>query len=92
MQSKIKPVALQHDQTQTTNYQAPTPATLPHDGMSRYQQFKQFCPFSREKFRQLSKLGRAPQPIRFSERCTAYSNRELHRFFADPIAYRVEVL
>jgi hypothetical protein len=35
--------------------------------------------------------GKAPQPIKLSERCTAYPNRELHKFFADPLNYRAEV-
>lgn len=64
--------------------------SLPADGMSRWSQIAPFSPFSREKFRQLVIVGRAPQPVKFSERCTAYSNRELHRFFADPLNYRAE--
>ncbi len=65
--------------------------SLPVDGMSRWNQIQPFSPFSREKFRQLVIIGKAPQPIKFSERCTAYSNKELHRFFADPLNYSVEV-
>ncbi|NUT60638.1 transcriptional regulator [Herbaspirillum sp. C9C3] len=61
---------------------------LPADGMSRWRDLEPFCPFSREKFRQLVIAGKAPQPVKFSERCTAYQNRELHRFFADPLNYR----
>lgn len=64
--------------------------TLPLDGMSRWNQFAAFSPFSREKFRQLVLAGKAPKPYKFSERCTAYQNRELHRFFADPLNYRVD--
>ena len=64
--------------------------SLPHDGMSRWNQIAPFSPVCREKFRQLVKAGKAPQPVRFSERCTAYSNRELHRFFADPLNYRAQ--
>ena len=63
--------------------------SLPLDGMSRWNQIKRFSPFSREKFRQLVRAGKAPQPVKFSERCTAYPNRELHRFFDDPLNYRV---
>ncbi len=59
--------------------------SLPADGLSRWRQFAPFSPFSREKFRQLVKAGKAPQPVRFSARCTAYSNKELHLFFADNI-------
>lgn len=71
--------------------QTATPSkTLPIDGMSRWKQAAPFCPFSREKFRQLVIAGKAPQPVKFSERCTAYSNRELHKFFADPLNYSAE--
>lgn len=64
---------------------------LPSDGMSRWLEFENFCPFSREKFRQLVRAGKAPQPVKFSERCTAYQNRELHKFIADPLNYSAEV-
>ncbi len=63
--------------------------TLPLTGKSRFSNFKKFCPFSREKFRQLSKAGKAPRPERLGIRCTFYDNKELHRFLADPINYRV---
>ncbi|MDB4873345.1 MAG: transcriptional regulator [Gemmatimonadales bacterium] len=65
----------------------PARKSLPADGMSRWNQIAPFSPFSREKFRQLVIAGKAPQPIKFSERCTAYANRELHKFFADPLNY-----
>ena len=64
--------------------------SLPVDGMSRWSQIAPFSPFSREKFRQLVLAGKAPPAHRLSERCTAYQNRELHRFFADPVNYTVE--
>ncbi|NHZ80108.1 transcriptional regulator [Massilia sp. CCM 8695] len=64
--------------------------TLPVDGMSRWNQIAPFSPFSREKFRQLVIAGKAPPAHRLSERCTAYQNRELHRFFADPVNYTAE--
>jgi prophage regulatory protein len=64
--------------------------TLPADGMSRWSQIAPFSPFSREKFRQLVRDGKAPQPVKFSKRCTAYHNSELHRFFADPLNYIAE--
>ena len=64
--------------------------TLPKIGMSRFSQFKKFLPLSREKFRQLSKAGKAPQGIRMGSRLTMYSNEELHRFLANPIDYVLE--
>lgn len=65
--------------------------TLPADGFSRWQQIKHFAPISREKFRQMVKAGKAPQPVKFSARITAYDNRELHRFFADPLNYTADL-
>lgn len=64
--------------------------TLPRIGMSRFSQFKKYLPLSREKFRQLSKAGKAPQAIRMGSRLTMYSNEELHRFLANPIDYALE--
>jgi predicted DNA-binding transcriptional regulator AlpA len=66
--------------------------TLPKIGMSRFGQFKKFLPLSREKFRQLSKAGKAPQAIRMGSRLTMYSNAELHRFLSNPVTYRSEKL
>ena len=62
---------------------------LPKIGMSRFSQFKKFLPLSREKFRQLSKAGKAPQGIRMGSRLTMYSNEELHRFLANPPSYEI---
>ncbi len=67
----------------------PIPETLPVTGKSRFSQFKKFSPVSKEKFRQLSKAGRAPQPERLGIRCTFYDNQELHRWLADPVNYKV---
>lgn len=64
--------------------------TLPTIGMSRFSQFKRFLPLSREKFRQLSKAGKAPQAIRMGSRLTMYSNEDLHRFLANPLEYLLE--
>ena len=64
--------------------------TLPSIGMSRFSSFKDYLPFSREKFRQLSKAGKAPQGIRMGTRLTMYENREIHRFLSSPLNYRLE--
>jgi predicted DNA-binding transcriptional regulator AlpA len=61
--------------------------SLPKIGMSRFSQFKKYLPLSREKFRQLSKAGKAPRGIRMGTRLTMYSNEELHRFLANPLGY-----
>lgn len=70
------------------SHQLPIPETLPATGKSRFSQFKKFIPVSKEKFRLLSKAGRAPQPERMGMRCTFYDNGELHRWLADPVNYR----
>jgi len=63
---------------------------LPLIGMSRFSQFKRYLPLSREKFRQLSKAGKAPQGIRMGARLTMYSNEEIHRFLNNPLNYQKE--
>ena len=68
--------------------QTQEPAILPLTGKSRWSQAKKFLPVSREKFRQLSKAGRAPQPERLGVRCTFYDNQELHKWLKDPVSYR----
>jgi len=73
-----------------TTAQLPEPETLPSDGMSRWSRVKNFSPVGKETFRKLSKEGRAPQPIRMGIRCTMYSNRELHRWLADPVNYHAD--
>lgn len=72
------------------NHELQKPATLPAIGKSRFKNFAPFSPVSREKFRQLSLEGRAPQPERLGIRCTYYDNAELHKWLADPINYRAE--
>lgn len=67
------------------------PAVLPMTGKSRWSKIKHFAPVSREKFRQLSKEGRAPQPERMGIRITYYDNQELLKWLADPVNYRAEV-
>lgn len=64
--------------------------TLPLDGYSRFKQFQPFCPISREKFRQMVRNGKAPQPIYLSSRCALYKNSELHSFLSDITHYRAE--
>lgn len=65
--------------------------TLPRIGYSRLKQILPFLPISREKFRQLVRQGKAPQPIYLSSRCCMYTNASIHEFLADPINYQVEV-
>lgn len=75
----------------TTKDNHKTPDTLPQVGMSRWEQLKHFIPVSRESWRKLVIAGKAPQPVKLSERCTMYPNAEVHRWIADPANYRVEV-
>ncbi|PTB24511.1 transcriptional regulator [Paraburkholderia caribensis] len=45
-------------------------------------------PVSRETWRKLVREGRAPQGQRWTERCTVYSNEEVHRWMKDPAGYQ----
>ncbi len=66
------------------------PQTLPIDGYTRWRSLKAYLPFCRETLRKLEREGRFPQRIHLSLRCAAWPNRELHRYFADPIHYRAQ--
>ncbi|UTV54789.1 helix-turn-helix transcriptional regulator [Burkholderia arboris] len=66
------------------------PQTLPAIGFSRWEQLRQFIPVSRETWRKLVREGRAPQPQRWTERCTVYSNEEVHRWMKDPVGYQAQ--
>ena len=61
---------------------------LPLTGLSRFAQIKPFLPICREKCRQLSKAGKAPQPIRMGVRCTFYNNEDVHEWLKNPLNYR----
>ena len=68
----------------------PIPESLPLDGFSRWNDVEPFVPFCRETARKRELEGRFPRRHHLSQRCAAWSNRELHRCFADPINYRAE--
>jgi prophage regulatory protein len=65
--------------------------SLPLDGFSRWCDLRIFVPFSRETLRKRELEGRFPRRHHFSQRCAAWPNRELHRWFADPVNYCAEV-
>lgn len=62
---------------------------LPNVGLSRWNQLRYFIPVCRETWRKLVLNGKAPQPIRLTDRCTFYSNEEIHRWLSDPTGYSV---
>lgn len=64
--------------------------TLPLIGYSRWSDIKKLVPVSRETWRKMRKNGTAPQEILLSPRCVMYSNKEIHRFLADPTNYKAE--
>jgi len=80
-----------HNSCFSTSSQSDENLTLPFLGMSRWSQIKHFVPFSKEKFRQLSLVGKAPKPIRMGTRCTFYQNKELHKFLENPLGYRASM-
>ncbi|MFW2397404.1 helix-turn-helix transcriptional regulator [Burkholderia ubonensis] len=64
--------------------------SLPLDGFSRWGELRSFLPFSRETLRKREIEGRFPRRFRLSLRCSVWSNREIHRWFADPVGYRAD--
>ncbi len=68
----------------------PPPLSLPLDGLSSWKTLKQYLGFGRSAARKRELEGRFPKRIRLSERCTVWPNRELHRYFEDPVNYRAK--
>lgn len=67
----------------------PAPMALPLDGYSDWRLHGRFVPFSRETARKLELKGKFPPRVQLgSSRSVGRSNRELHRWFADPSGYR----
>lgn len=66
------------------------PEALPADGFSRWNNLRGLVPFSRETLRKREKEGKFPRRVHLTQRCAAWPNRELHRWFADPVGYRAE--
>lgn len=63
---------------------------LPIDGLSRWKDLQHFIPMSRESVRQREMQGKFPRRQYLTKRCAVWSNREIHRWFADPLNYRAE--
>jgi predicted DNA-binding transcriptional regulator AlpA len=78
--------------TQYQDTRLAAPETLPLDGFSRWRQIARFIPYSRETARLRELEGHFPRRIRLTQRCSVWSNRELHRFMADPVRYRADDL
>jgi len=63
---------------------------LPHDGVTRWKELQKLIQCSREWVRLREKEGRFPKRLQLTARCVAWPNRELCRWFADPVNYRAE--
>ncbi|WP_175700117.1 helix-turn-helix transcriptional regulator [Burkholderia ambifaria] len=67
----------------------PSPTALLLDGLSRWESLRSSIQLSRETVRQREREGRFPPSIRLTQRRIVRSNREIHRYLADPLNYRV---
>ncbi|MDR8106181.1 AlpA family transcriptional regulator [Burkholderia cenocepacia] len=66
-----------------------SPQALPLDGYTRWADLKHLIPLCRESIRLRELAGRFPKRAQLgSSRSTAWPNRELHRWLADPDGYR----
>ncbi|MFG6727366.1 hypothetical protein ACGY1D_07480 [Burkholderia pseudomallei] len=74
----------------TEEVQASAPS-LPLDGFSRWCTVRVFIPISHEQARLLEIARRFPSRVRISTGVSAWPNRELHRWIADPSGYRAPV-
>lgn len=66
---------------------AQSKGVLPTIGLSTWRQIAPYLPIGRETWRKLCIAGKAPKPIRLSEKCTVYSNIEVHKWLQDPLGY-----
>ncbi|SAL19308.1 phage transcriptional regulator AlpA [Caballeronia peredens] len=82
-------MAAKATKTPPTDAQSAAPRVLPLDGFTRWSDLKHFVPLSHESVRQRELAGRFPKRINLgSARCVAWSNREVHKWLADPVGYR----
>lgn len=82
--------ALVRANSTTEDLQAPG-ASLPLDGFSRWNTVRLFIPISHEQVRLLEIEGLFPPRVHLSPNVSAWANRELHRWIADPAGYRAPV-
>lgn len=61
---------------------------LPDEGYSRWAVLKDYLPISKETVRRLEHAGRFPRRVHVSDKCSAWSNAEVHRWLANPAGYR----
>lgn len=61
---------------------------LPDGGFCRWNDIKPFMFISRETFRKMGLLGKAPRPTRMGARCSYYQNDEIKRWLSDPVSCR----
>lgn len=61
---------------------------LPATGRGRWADIAPFVGVGRETWRQLTLEGKAPTPIRLTERCTLYDFGQVHAWIADPLNYQ----
>lgn len=74
--------------TQCKRTESDTPPSLPTSGRGRWNDIAPFVGVSRETWRQMVNAGKAPAPLRITERCTLYDFAAVHTWIANPVDYR----
>jgi predicted DNA-binding transcriptional regulator AlpA len=82
---------LHPDTSAPTEPQRPAQPPLPPGQLSRFKQLQPYLPVSRETWRLLGNAGRAPRPIRLTERCSLWHNDEVNVWLANPAGYVAKV-
>ena len=85
-QSKLARAKTRRPSSFVSRYRPRT--VLPPTGRGRWSDIAPFVGVSRETWRQLVKAGRAPTPLRLTERCTLYDFAAVHAWIADPASYQ----
>jgi prophage regulatory protein len=62
--------------------------TIPLIGFPRWAQLRPCQRFGRETWRKMVIDGKAPSPIKRSERCVMWSNARIRQFLAYPLSYK----
>lgn len=58
------------------------------EGLYRWNEVKEFIPFSREKWRLLMIDGKVPASIKLSLTCVVWRGSDVLEWLADPVGYR----
>ena len=66
------------------------PVVLMPEGLYQWEAFADRVPYTRESWRLKMEAGRAPQPIRLTQRRTVWRGSDILAWLADPVGWRAK--